>query len=79
MAEFTFLRISWTVNDDSENKEEDTNGGHVHLPEMTVEITILHLGISENVTNTGTSIIQDLFLWLKRQRAKDSQVKFPLQ
>lgn len=46
MAEFTVLCISWTVIDDSGNEEEDTNGGHVHLPEMTVEITIVHVGIS---------------------------------
>lgn len=37
MVEFTFLCISRTVIDDSENKEEGNNGGHVHLPEMTVE------------------------------------------
>lgn len=30
-------RISWTDNDDSQNKEEDTNGGHVNLPEMIVK------------------------------------------
>lgn len=34
MAELTFLCISHTDVDDRENKEEDTNGGHVHLPEI---------------------------------------------
>lgn len=37
MAELT---ISCIDLDDSENKEEDTNGGHVRLPEM-LKYTIL--------------------------------------
>ena len=36
MAELTFSYTSCSDND--EKQEEDTNGGHVHPPEMTIKV-----------------------------------------
>lgn len=45
MAKLTFLCISFTYVDYNTSKEEDTNGGHVNLPEMTVQKIILNVRI----------------------------------